>query len=73
MCTHPTYAGYVSCTYNGTCYVSYLLSIPATGRSHDSRVAIGNPTDAMYHLPMRLIYSIRYNYSAGVFPSPVSA
>jgi hypothetical protein len=73
MCTPPTYAGYVSCKYNGTCCVTYLLSIPATGRSHDGRVAIGNSTDALYHLPVCLIYSIRYNYSAGVFPSSLLA
>jgi hypothetical protein len=59
-------------TYNGTYCITQLLRIPATSVSHDRRVAIGNSTNALYHLPVCLIYSICYS-AAGVFPSPFVA
>ena len=39
----------------------------ATSVSHDRRVEIGNSTNALYHLSVHDVYSIRRG-AAGVFP-----
>ena len=46
---------------------SLNFELSATCVSHDRCVEIGNSTNALYHLPVHDVYSIRRG-AAGVFP-----
>src|SRR6266851_2369550 len=63
-----TYIGYVSYVYNFWVTQLQVSGHPAIIASDDHRMAIGNSTDVLYHLPMHLIYSTRHRAS-GAFPS----
>lgn len=63
-----TYVRYVSYVYNFWVTQLQVSGHPAIIASDDHRMAIGNSTDVLYHLPMYLIYSTRHRAS-GALPS----